>query len=114
MNFTQISPDLYVSGQIDEDDIADLLRLGIKTVICHRLDGEDENQPVFADLAAKIRAAGILHTYHQPITSVAAISQDTALLLQHILQESELPALAFCRSGRRSAVVCSLLRNIDD
>ena len=114
MNFTQISPDLYISGQIDEDDIAELLRLGIKTVICHRLDGEDIGQPNFADLAAKIRAAGIEHTYHQPIANVAAISQDTALLFQHILQESELPALAFCRSGRRSAVVCSLLRNIDD
>ncbi|MBP3222179.1 MAG: TIGR01244 family phosphatase [Neisseriaceae bacterium] len=114
MNFTQISPDLYISGQIDEDDIAELLRLGIKTVICHRLDGEDIGQPNFADLAAKIRAAGIEHTYHQPIANVAAISQDTALLLQHILQESELPALAFCRSGRRSAVVCSLLTNDDD
>ena len=113
MHFTQISEQLYVSGQISEDDIADLLRLGIKTVICHRLDDEDIGQPKFADLAAKIRAAGIHHTYHQPIASVAAITQDTALLFAHILQESELPALAFCHSGRRSAVVCSLLRNID-
>ena len=59
MHFTQISEQLYVSGQISEDDIADLLRLGIKTVICHRLDDEDIGQPKFADLAAKIRAAGI-------------------------------------------------------
>ncbi|MBR7059641.1 MAG: TIGR01244 family phosphatase [Neisseriaceae bacterium] len=111
MNFTKINEQLYVSGQIYENDIADLLRLGIKTVICHRLDDEDIGQPKFADLAAKIRAAGIKHTYHQPIASVSAITHDTALLFAHILQESELPALAFCRSGKRSAIVCSLLSN---
>ena len=114
MHYTQISPDLYISGQIEEDDIADLVRLGIKTVICHRLDGEDIGQPDFADLAAKIRAAGIAHTYHQPIASASAINSDTALLFQHILQESELPALAFCRSGHRSAIVCSLLPDDDE
>ncbi|MBR5941606.1 MAG: TIGR01244 family phosphatase [Neisseriaceae bacterium] len=114
MNFTQMNEQLYVSEQIDEDDIAELVRLGIRTVICHRLDGEDVGQPNFADLAAKIRAAGIKHTYHQPIASVAAITQDTARLFAHILQESELPALAFCRSGRRSAIVCALLQNLDD
>ena len=113
MAFSQLAENIYISAQISEQDIEEMLALGIQTVICHRPDDEEENQPDFDQLAEKIRAAGIAHTYHQPIVARAGVpnvSVDTGKLLEHILSESEKPVLMFCKTGARSCAAWAVLQ----
>lgn len=113
MAFHQLAENIYISAQISEQDIAEMVQLGINTVICHRPDDEEENQSDFAELAEKIRAAGIVHTYHQPIAVKAGmpnVGVDTGRLLEHILADSQLPVLMFCKTGARSCAAWSVLQ----
>ena len=46
MAFSQLAENIYISAQISEQDIEEMLALGIQTVICHRPDDEEENQQI--------------------------------------------------------------------
>ncbi|MDO5687328.1 MAG: TIGR01244 family sulfur transferase [Neisseria sp.] len=107
--FSVLHEGIYVAPQVYAEDVAAIAALGVRTVICHRPDGEEVGQPDFAPLAEKMRAAGIAHTYHQPIVG-ALMSEDDALILNHILHEAEFPVLMFCRTGTRCACVWSILQ----
>ena len=109
MSFMRIDNGLYISGQIREEDIPAIKSSGIRSVICHRPDNEENGQPDFAELAAKIRAAGIEHTYHQPIVS-EQLNEEQSHILNHILHEADFPVLMFCRTGTRSMLLWSMLQ----
>lgn len=109
MALARLCEGIYIAAQLNDQDIPTVCEAGIRTVICHRPDGEEAHQPEFAPLAAKMRAAGIAHTYHQPVVG-ALIDEDDALVLNHILHEAEWPVLMFCRSGTRCAYLWSLLQ----
>ena len=113
MKFKQLAENIYISTQINEDDIAPMQQLGIKTVICHRFDNEENEQPGFEELAAKMRAAGIPNTHYQPIAAKAGVPEvnaDTATTLERILNECEKPVLMFCKTGARSCAAWSILQ----
>ena len=97
----QIADTVCVAPQLTPDAMAELARLGFKSVVNNRPDFEHgPDQPTSAVIEAAALAAGLQYR-HLPVDggwqSPEQIAEFAALL-------AELPAplLAFCRSGARS------------
>ena len=97
----QIADTVCVAPQLTPDAMAELARLGFKSVVNNRPDFEHgPDQPTNAAIEAAAVAAGLQYRY-LPVDggwqSPEQIAEFAALL-------AELPAplLAFCRSGARS------------
>ena len=104
-DFRRVTDDLSVAPQISVADVAEAARQGFKTVINNRPDGEEPGQPSGAEIAAAALAAGLAY-HHIPVRGGPTSEQigETAI----VLQEAEVPVLAFCRSGTRSIVTWSI------
>ncbi len=97
----QIADTVCVAPQLTPESMAELARLGFKSVVNNRPDFEHgPDQPTSADIEAAALAAGLAYR-HLPVDGgwqspeqIAAF----AVLLQTLPQ----PMLAFCRSGARS------------
>ena len=112
MAIRKLAENLYISPQLTEADAAEAARLGIKSIICNRPDGEEENQPAYAQVQIWLAAAGIYETAHQPVAAPAITAADVKNF--HILfSSSEQPVLAYCRTGTRSALLwaCHAVQN---
>jgi sulfide:quinone oxidoreductase len=106
MDIKPIDDSLAVSPQIMPADIPKLAQQGFKSVICNRPDGEAENQPSFADIREAAAAAG-LECRYLPVTAGNVGDSDVAAF-EAALQSLPKPALAYCRTGTRSALLWSL------
>jgi sulfide:quinone oxidoreductase len=101
-----ISTQLSVSPQITVDDVKRLAGLGYRSIICNRPDGEGADQPTFEEIEAAARKAGIEVRY---VPVVAGKVQDSdADAFAGAMDELPKPALAYCRTGTRSATLWSL------
>ena len=97
----QIADTVCVAPQLSPDAMAELARLGFKSVVNNRPDFEHgPDQPTNAALAAAALAAGLQYRF-LPVEggwqSPEQIAEFAALLA-----ELPPPLLAFCRSGARS------------
>jgi sulfide:quinone oxidoreductase len=104
MQIIPISSSVSVADQIDERDVQTLAAAGFKSVVGHRPDIEG-GTPV--DL---IRAACVRHGlkfFFQPV-EFSKLGLPDADRFGQILQQTEGPLLAYCRSGRRSAALWAL------
>jgi len=63
MNIKELTENISVSAQIKHSDIADLAKLGFKTVINNRPDREVPFQPRTKTLAARAKKVGITYLY---------------------------------------------------
>lgn len=104
MAIRQLADKLFVSPQPTREDIHDAARLGIRSIICNRPDGEEEGQPAFQDVLQWCKEAGIGQVFHQPVTA-PAITRADADRFQTLLTETEAPVLAYCRTGTRSSLL---------
>lgn len=104
-DFRRVTDDLSVAPQISVADVAEAARLGFKTLISNRPDGEDPGQPTAREIATAAADAG-LPFYHIPVRGSPTPEQVEATQL--ILQDADAPVLAFCRSGTRSIVTWSI------
>ena len=104
-DFRHVTDDFTTAPQISLDDVAEAARQGFKTIISNRPDGEEPGQPTAAEIAAAAAAAGLAF-HHIPVRGGPTPEQVEAT--QAVLQEADLPVLAFCRSGTRSIVTWSL------
>ncbi len=89
-----------VVGQIQPSDFAELRRLGFKTVINNRPDGEDTTQPGSDAEEAAAKAAGLDYVFI-PVTSTCMPENDVRRFAETIVA-SDGPVIAHCRSGARS------------
>jgi uncharacterized protein (TIGR01244 family) len=87
------------------DDVAEAARLGFRTLVNNRPDGEDPSQPSSARIEAAAKAAGLAYL-HIPVRG--SPTPDQVAEQRERLSEMEGPVLAFCRSGTRSIVTWSL------
>ena len=94
MPIRQLTDSLYIAPQLTEADVQEAVRLGIQTVICNRPDGEEENQPAFAEVQNWFKEAGINQFSHQPVVAPQINAADVAAF-QNLLQQSPAPILAF-------------------
>lgn len=97
----QVAENLCVSEQIDVDDIAGVVAAGFGVVICNRPDHEEPEQPLAADIATECEKNGVTF-YYLPFQG-PNITPDIVKSFREILQESDKPILAYCRSGQRCA-----------
>ena len=104
-DFRRVTDDLSVAPQISVADVAEAARQGFKTVINNRPDGEEPGQPSGAEIAAAALAAG-LADHHIPVRGGPTPEQVEATGV--VLQDAEVPVLAFCRSGTRSIFTWSI------
>ncbi|MCG3170895.1 MAG: Beta-lactamase hydrolase-like protein [Pseudomonadales bacterium] len=106
MDVRRLTDAIAVAPQISVDDVAQAVRLGFRTLINNRPDGEDPAQPSAREIEAAARAAG-LEYHHLPVVSGALGPRD-AHAFAALLARSPAPVLAFCRSGTRSTMLWAL------
>ncbi len=98
---TRITDAFSSSPQISPANVQEIARLGYRTLINNRPDGEGgADQPTNAQIAAAARSAG-LHYAYLPVVS-GQISESDARRFAELLATNPKPVLAFCRSGARS------------
>jgi uncharacterized protein (TIGR01244 family) len=108
--FRRVTDQLSVSPQIGLEDLQRAADLGFKLVINNRPDGEDPAQPSSAQVEAAAKAAGLAYAY---IPVRGGPTQDQVAEERSILENSDGPVLAFCRSGTRSIITWSLGEAMD-
>jgi sulfide:quinone oxidoreductase len=106
MQAKAISPSLSVSAQLHVADMPAVAAAGFRSIIANRPDGEGADQPLFAEIAAAAKTAGIEAAY-LPIVS-GKVSDADARAFGRFLETLPGPALAFCRTGTRSTTLWAL------
>jgi sulfide:quinone oxidoreductase len=113
MQVLRINPLISVADQISEADVAAIAARGFRTVIGNRPDSEG-GTPVAA-ISAACERAGLRFAFQPVVYTRLSIADGDEFA--RILSAAELPALVYCRSGRRSAalwaVACAPLVGVD-
>jgi len=107
MDPKRLSDTLSVTAQLTPDDVAAAASLGFRSIICNRPDGESDGQPDFAAINAAARSHGMT-AHHLPIIADTEASESDIRHFGELLDELPAPALAYCRSGTRSATLWAL------
>ena len=102
----QLDDKVLVSGQIRPDEVAGIAGRGVAMIVNNRPDGEEPGQPLGADIEAAAVAAGIAYR-HVPILRGIGPA-DVAAMQDALAAVSDGQALAYCRSGTRSALTWAL------
>ncbi len=103
MTITEISESYAVCAQISPKHVAQIAAAGFVTIICNRPDNEELGQPSFAEIAAACEKAGVA-LHHVPVIGIQ-IPPDAVTEHRRIIDASDGPVLAYCRSGHRSTVI---------
>ena len=104
MQTLPITPSFSVADQIDERDIDTLAAAGFKSVICNRPDSEGGTP------SERIRTACERHGmkfFLQPV-GYGGLDVADGDTFGRILQQCDEPALAYCRSGRRTTALWAI------
>lgn len=98
----QIAPDVCVAPQLAPEHMAELARLGFRSVVNNRPDFEHgPDQPPQADIEAAAQAAGLEYRF-LPVSGGFQTPEQVAAMAE-LLGNLPRPLLMFCRSGSRSA-----------
>ena len=106
MELKRINDDISVAPQISPDDMPALKAAGFTTVINNRPDDEAPDQPSSATMQAAAEAAGL--KYHYIPLGREGVSPEMIEEERAVLEGSDGPVLAFCRSGTRSTTLWAL------
>jgi uncharacterized protein (TIGR01244 family) len=95
-----LTPDVFVAPQMEPAAMAELARLGFRSVVNNRPDGEGgPDQPTSAAVQAAALAAGLQYR-HLPVSGAYQSPEEIAAF-GDLLAELPRPLLAFCRTGTR-------------
>lgn len=106
MNFIPLSQTLSVAGQISPADLQAIAQAGFKSIVCNRPDGESPGMSSSQDLATAASQLGLKMAY-LPVVSGQVTAED-GREFGTLLNQLPTPALAYCRSGLRSATLWAL------
>ena len=106
MKCANLAKGVLVADQILPEDLNDLAAQGIKTIFCHRPDGEGADQPNFAEIAQAAKKQKI-KTHYLPVVSGKISDADVSAFAQ-LFKEAQQPVLGYCRSGMRAASLWAL------
>jgi sulfide:quinone oxidoreductase len=110
MNIKTITPDFAITGQVLPAQLDEVAKMGFKSVICNRPDGEEGGQPSFSEIAASAKAAGMDARHIPVIPGLAGMNEVQAMA--KAMAEMDGPVLAFCRSGARSEAMYNAARQM--
>lgn len=96
---------LFVSGQVEPAQLAEVRAAGVCSLVCNRPDGEAPDQPAFAEIAHQAQLLG-MQAHYFPVT--AGMTEDQAARFRQLLESLPAPVLAYCRSGLRAATLWAL------
>lgn len=109
--FTPIAADVCVAGQLSPEAMAEVARLGFRSVVNNRPDFEaGPAQPTHAAIEAAAIAAGLQYRF-LPVASAVQTPADAAAMAT-LAAELPRPMLLFCRSGARSARLYQLAQTL--
>jgi len=100
MRHIPVADKFSVAGQLQLKDFAEVCRLGFKTVINNRPDGEDSSQPGTAAEEEAAKAVGLKYEFI-PVTN-SSMTTDNVRRFGEAVVASNGPVLAHCRTGARS------------
>jgi len=106
LDLKRINDHISVSGQIMPQDIAALKAQGFVAIINNRPEGESPDQPDGAEIEAAAKAAGLAY-YAIPLGR-EGVSAEMVEQTKAVLDASNGPVFAFCRSGTRSTTLWAL------
>lgn len=105
VKIVQLDEKLFVSGQIQPEDLPEIAKLGVKTIVNNRPDGEDlASQPYALEIEAVAKPLGI-EVVNIPFTAQTLTSTEVAEFMDVLERQGGEPVLAFCRTGNRSSMV---------
>ncbi|GAB4193315.1 MAG: bifunctional protein tyrosine phosphatase family protein/NAD(P)/FAD-dependent oxidoreductase [Wenzhouxiangellaceae bacterium] len=106
MDIKTIAPDLSVSPQITAQDVGIAASQGFRSLIINRPDGESTDQPDHLVIAEAARRHGLGVRYVPAISGKVTDADVEAF--DKAMHELAAPALAYCRTGTRSATLWAL------
>jgi len=106
MDIRTLAPDVSVAPQIAVGDVAALADRGFRAIIVNRPDAEDDEQPDYAAIEAAAQNAGLAIGF-VPVVPGNLTDADVAAFAK-ALDDLPAPALAYCRTGTRSATLWAL------
>ncbi|QDZ28958.1 TIGR01244 family sulfur transferase [Noviherbaspirillum sp. UKPF54] len=102
IHIIKLTDEVGVSEQLQPGDLAEVARMGIRSIINNRPDGEGgDSQPGDAALCMAADAAGLFYAY-LPVPS-EGFDERAVSRMRALVGELPKPLLAFCRTGARSA-----------
>jgi uncharacterized protein (TIGR01244 family) len=99
---------VMVSGQLAAHEVAGLAEQGVTLIVNNRPDGEEPDQPLAGDIEAAAEAAGIAYRFVPIIRGIGPA--DVECMQSALRDKGDGKLLAFCRSGRRSALAIALAK----
>ncbi|MCR9194805.1 MAG: bifunctional protein tyrosine phosphatase family protein/NAD(P)/FAD-dependent oxidoreductase [Hyphomonas sp.] len=106
MDIKTIAPDLSVSSQITVQDVGVAVSQGFRSLIINRPDGESADQTSHTEIEEAARRHG-LQVRYVPVVSGKVTDADVEAF-DKAMHELPAPALAYCRTGTRSATLWAL------
>lgn len=106
MKIAKFTEAFSVAPQLTGQDLEAVAAAGFRLLINNCPDGEAPDQPTSAELSAAARRLGLEYR-HVPVVP-GQISDEQVTAIRKVLAEGQGPALAFCRSGTRSATLWAL------
>ncbi|ANH04671.1 MULTISPECIES: TIGR01244 family sulfur transferase [Shinella] len=110
MDIREINDEYSVSGQIAVEDLDAIAALGFKSIVCHRPDHEQPDQPEFSVIAARAKELGI-EVAHVPVGPMGVTAEAVHGMVD-ALDELPRPMLGYCRSGMRSTKIYEQTQHI--
>lgn len=101
MDIKYLNESVSVAPQMKPAEVTEVARLGFRSIVCNRPDGEDQDQPAAAEIATAAKAAGLDFAFVP--AQAGALTDADATQMARALAQLPRPVLAYCRSGARSA-----------
>ena len=99
----ELAPQVYVCGQLFEQDLKLVAKQGVRSIMNNRPDNESIGQPLSAELAKVAEELGM--AFVQFPVNPRSITRQDAEAFAKACDELERPLLIFCRSGARSTKI---------
>ena len=104
----QLDDKVMVSGQIAPHEVAGLAEQGVTILINNRPDHEEPDQPLASDIEEAAAVAGIDYRFVPIIRGIGPADVEEMQKALRDVEDGKL--LAFCRSGRRSALAVAMAK----
>lgn len=110
MRVFELAPEVYVTGQLFEQDLKLIAEQKVRSIMDNRSDDEALEQPLSADLAKVAEELGITFV-HFPVNPGPITAQDAEAFAK-ACDELERPLLVFGHSGARSMKIWEMAESV--